>query len=108
MADEPTTELQRAVERLTATIDQLRHELVRKDVYESDQRGRDREIADLREDVRETRQHVKNVEDKQESDRKETENRRTLDRRLVLSALVFPVLILVLQLWLSTVNGGPT
>jgi len=97
MADEQASELQRAVERLTATIDQLRHELVRKDVYESDQRGRDREVNDLRDDLRETRDHVKGIEDK-----------RAADRRLLMSAFVLPVLLLLVQLYLTTFSGAPT
>lgn len=90
-------ELQRAVERLTGSIDALEKALVRKDVYESNERGRDREVQDLRDDHRELKATVVKVEDK-----------RAADRRLLLTSLALPLILIVVQLYLAAQSGAPS
>lgn len=85
------TDLASAVAELKASIDSLRAELVRRDVYESDQRGMTARVDSVAEDVRE----VKRVQEKQEDDRK-------ADRRLLIAAFVSPLLLLVIQLYLNS------
>lgn len=85
------TDLASAVAELKASIDSLRAELVRRDVYESDQRGMTARVDSVVEDVRE----VKRVQEKQEDDRK-------ADRRLLIAAFVSPLLLLVVQLYLNS------
>lgn len=85
------TDLASAVAELKASIDSLRAELVRRDVYESDQRGMTARVDSVVEDVRE----VKRVQEKQEDDRK-------ADRRLLIAAFVSPLLLLVIQLYLNS------
>lgn len=85
------TDLASAVAELKASIDSLRAELVRRDVYESDQRGMTARVDSVVEDVRE----VRRVQEKQEDDRK-------ADRRLLIAAFVSPLLLLVIQLYLNS------
>lgn len=92
-----STDLQRAVESLTQTIEKLRDELVRKDVYQTNERARDQQMADTREDLRDAKAIAaadvarleKKVDDhyaKAEADRVEQTRERRADRRVVLGA----------------------
>jgi len=89
-------DLQHAVESLTQAVKELRAELVRKDVYEANERTRDQEVAGLRDDVVDLRTNVDKANE-----------RRAADRRLYLQGLVFPAAILLLQLYLAFQVGGP-
>lgn len=88
-------ELQRAVELLTTSINELRAELVRKDVYEANERTRDTSMSNLTEDVKELAART----DKQEE-------KRAADRRLVMTSLAIPVLLIFLQIYLASRVGG--
>lgn len=90
-----STELQRAVENLTQSIRELRQELVRKDVYEADQRGVEDKLRALEAGV------LANAA----ADEKQ-EERRAADRRLVLTSLALPLLLIVIQLYLAAKIGG--
>lgn len=107
MTEASESELQRAVDRLTSVIEQLRVELVRKDVYESDQRSIEARMtniaqtADTRsrgidEDLRSLAKQVQTAED-----------RRAADRRLLLTAIVIPMLLFIVQLYIAaSLPGG--
>ena len=114
-----STELQRAVEALTASIEQLRSDLVRKDVYQSNERARDIEmrglVDDLREikdtiakDRRDIRAELQKDRDERATEKKQAEQQRRLDRRALLTAFVLPALLLVLQIYLAAQLGGPS
>lgn len=91
-----STELQRAVEALTRTIEQLRDELVRKDVYAVDQRLMSAKVENVDDDVKELKATVAKAEE-----------RRAADRRLLLTAFVLPVVLIIIQLYLAAQTGGP-
>lgn len=90
-----STELQRAVETLTRTIDSLRQELVRKDVYASDQRALTVELEGIRTEVRSIRDSANKLEE-----------RRAADRRLILASFIAPLLLLLLNLYIAAQTGG--
>lgn len=85
------TDLASAVAELKASIDSLRAELVRRDVYESDQRGMTARIDRVGQDITDLEKRV----EKSEDDRK-------ADRRLLIAAFVSPLLLLVAQLYLNS------
>lgn len=80
-----------AVKELRVAIKELETIFVRKDVYASDQRGVERLLADLREDVREVKDECEQIV-----------KDRTADRRLIFTAIAAPVLILIIQLYLRS------
>ncbi|KQP83735.1 hypothetical protein [Aeromicrobium sp. Leaf291] len=85
------TDLASAVAELKASIDSLRAELVRRDVYESDQRGIAARIDTVGKDVGDLEKRV----EKNEDDRK-------ADRRLLIAAFVAPLLLYVLNLYTAS------
>lgn len=89
-----STELQRAVENLTRSIHELRQELVRKDVYESDQRGVADRIRGIEAGVAAVGATVEKIEE-----------RRAADRRLLLSAFVLPLVLMLLQIYIAAQVG---
>jgi hypothetical protein len=89
-----STELQRAVENLTRSIHELRQELVRKDVYESDQRGVADKIRALEAGIGVVGTTVDKIEE-----------RRAADRRLLLSAFVLPLVLMLLQIYIAAQVG---
>jgi hypothetical protein len=91
MADELTT----AVAELKLSIDQLGPQLVRRDVYDSDQRGVSARIDTVERDVADVEKRV----DKNEEN-------RTADRRLLIGAFVAPLLLAVAQLYLRSQGAG--
>jgi hypothetical protein len=92
-----SSELQSAVESLTRSIDQLRSELVRKDVYESDQRGLDRRLIGIEAGVTTLGATVEKIEE-----------RRAADRRLVLTSFGLPLLLILIQLYLASQGVAPS
>lgn len=90
-----TTELQRAVESLTSTIESLRAELVRKDVYAADQRSLAIEMNGIRGDITSIRSTAEKLEE-----------RRAADRRLIIASFVAPLLLLLLNLYIAAQTGG--
>lgn len=114
-----STELQRAVENLTASIQQLRTELVRKDVYQSNERARDIEIRGVIDDLRDIKDTIakdrRDVFMEIEKDRqiraaekKAADDQRRADRRVWVGAFILPALLLVLQIYLAAQLGGPS
>ena len=89
------SDLHRAVDRLTLTIDQLRSELVRKDVYESDQRGVAARLVGIEKDVVDLEKKIDTAEE-----------RRGSDRRLALTSLAFPIIVFVIQLYVTAQIGA--
>lgn len=92
-----SSELQRAVEQLTKSIDELRSELVRKDVYESDQRGLDRRLIGIEAGLVTVSNTVEKIEE-----------RRAADRRLVLTSFGLPLLLIIIQLYLASQGVAPS
>jgi hypothetical protein len=90
-----TTELQRAVETLTKSIESLRLELVRKDVYASDQRALAVQLQAMSKDIGD----VKAAADK-------LEERRAADRRLIIASFIAPLLLLLLNLYIASQTGS--
>lgn len=88
--------LSEAVRELKGSIDKLRDELVRKDVYESDQRRVMDRVQVVEGDVSGVERRL----DKQEDDRK-------ADRRLVLTAFILPILVAIIMLYIATQIGPP-
>lgn len=84
-----------AVADLKASIDGLRLELVRRDVYESDQRGVDHRFKGVEDDVESINRRMDKADDN-----------RTADRRLLIAAFVSPLLLLVAQLYLQSQGAG--
>ena len=90
-----SSDLQRAVENLTGTIEKLRDELVRKDVYAVDQRLMSAKVENVSDDVKELKATVSKAED-----------RRAADRRLLLTSFALPIVLIVIQLYLASQTGG--
>lgn len=101
-------ELRRAIERLTTTVDQLRAELVRKDVYESNERSRDRQMRDMEKDFEALHRTVERNENRRTTDRKADEDKQAANRRMILVALIFPLVLILLQLYLAARVGAPS
>lgn len=91
-----TADLKEAVDRLVGEIRLLREELVRKDVYDADERGRIQRMKNLEDDVHEIRVALDKAEE-----------RRTADRRLLVTAFALPLVLLVIQLYLTAQIGAP-
>lgn len=91
MALEP--ELQRSIEILTGEIRMLREELVRKDVYDADERRRQSEHRDLEDDVL-----------KIERAQAEAARERRADRRVLYGALAASISTVIVNLY--TQAGG--
>lgn len=90
-----STELKDAVQDLMRSIDGLRQELVRKDVYAADKllvsnqfANTDRAVAELARDV------------------EKAEEKRQADRRLLLGSLILPVILILFQVYLAAQTGG--
>lgn len=103
MPDDPTLgEVKRRVETgLTDVKEDIRNLVdaldrrVSMERYQLEKEARDKEIRELLE-------RVKGIEDA----RKEQDKQRAADRRLIFSALVVPVLLILLQVYLSTRGAG--
>ena len=93
MADDPT-EFARATHELRSAVDALRlsiEALVRRDVYESDQRGVAARIDTTQRDLSDLEKRLDKADDN-----------RTADRRLLIAAFCSPLLLLVVQLYLRS------
>lgn len=97
-----STELQRSIDALNATINDLRKELVRKDVYESDQRGIENRFATVADNIRGVQAGVTGLDQSIEK----MEERRAADRRLLLTSFALPLLLIILQLYLASQTGA--
>ena len=84
-------DLRKAVDRLSLTVDGLRLELVRKDVYESDKAAMLARILDAKDDIKEIKDGLSKAQ-----------NERNADRRLLIAAFVSTLLLLVVQLYLAS------
>lgn len=90
-----SADLRESMRDLKQSIDQLRSELVRRDVYESDQRGVAARITAVEKDVVEVEVKV----DK-------SEERRAADRRLILTSLVLPIVVALVLLYVTSQVGA--
>lgn len=89
------TQLQRSIDKLSDSVEKLEERLVRKDVYESDQRAIRASFDDLKGDLKEVKDGVTKMEE-----------RRDAERRLFLTSLVIPALLLAFQIYLASRVGG--
>jgi hypothetical protein len=96
-----STELQRAVEALTASIGELRAELVRKDVYQSDQRNVEGHFVTVEDKIRGVQAGVAG----NAATIERIEERRAADRRLLLTSFALPLILIILNLYLAAQTG---
>ncbi|MFF4403570.1 hypothetical protein [Streptomyces sp. NPDC001404] len=113
MADDPTIgELWRRQVEHEARTDRARAEVdnriarvaadsVPSQVWTMRQQAWDEQIRALTERIREVEEHLRQTERQDELDEKERLRERARDRRLVLAAFVSPLLLLLVQLYLS-------
>ena len=102
---DPQHDLIHAVDQLRKSLDQLRDELVRKDVFLEVQRNIDTRFTNVNDRVTEA------VKDVDALDKRFTvaENNRSKDKWLLLTSLVFPALVGLLLLYVATqIGGSPT
>jgi CHASE3 domain sensor protein len=71
-------------------------------VYSSDQRARDAEVRALQEEFRQLRAEMRQERRDREAEDAERERERARDKRLVLAAFVSPLVLLLVQVWLSS------
>jgi multidrug resistance efflux pump len=90
-----TGDLRESIRDLKTSIDQLRNDLVRRDVYESDQRGVAARIAVLEKELAEQEARVNKAEE-----------RRAADRRLIMTSLVLPIVVALVLLYITSQLGG--
>lgn len=88
-------ELQRSIDSLTREIRSLREDLVRKDVYEADEKRRNSELADLENDVATIIR-----------ERGEEARERRADRRILIGAFLASLSTVIINLY--TQAGGKT
>ena len=93
--DVESTQLQRSIDKLADSVEKLEERLVRKDVYESDQRAIRASLDDLKDDIQDVKTGVNKMEE-----------RREAERRLFLTSLVIPALLLAFQIYLASRVGG--
>lgn len=87
-------DLDHSVRNLTDSIRDLRLELVRKDVYEANQKDVERQLLVIERGVESNRQLVEKIEE-----------RRVADRRLLITAFVLPIFLMLFQLYLASQTG---
>lgn len=85
------TQLVQSFAKLEAKFDSVISDLVRKDVYASDQRGTAHQLENVRDDVREVKGMCEEI----------AKNRRE-DRRLIFTAIAAPICLLIVQLYLRS------
>lgn len=85
------TQLLQSFAKLEAKFDSVVSDLVRKDVYASDQRGLTHLLENLRDDVKEVKNECDQI----------VKNRHD-DRRLIFTAIAAPIFLLIVQLYLRS------
>lgn len=110
MPDEPTlgevkrrveagfTDVKEDIQNLVAALDRR----VSMERYQLEKESRDKEIKELLERTRGIEEARRKEAEQREQDRRAAAAQRAADRRLVLTGLIVPVLIVLLQVWLST------
>lgn len=98
--DSPLTQrdvesLRTTLDKLDATIDRLRDEFVHKDVYLSDGRRIDDKLRGIEAGILTVSNTVEKIEE-----------RRAADRRLQLTTFVAPLILIVIQIYLTSRIGG--
>ena len=88
-------ELVTAVDQLRKSVDQLRDELVRKDVF-------DQVLTNIRERFRNTEDDVKGINRRLD----QTDQDRKADRRLLIAAFVGPFVMLLIGVYIAAQVGG--
>lgn len=86
------------IQQLTARLD--RH--VSMERYQLEKESRDKEIREVLERVRAIEEARREEERQKEVDRRAATAQRAADRRLILTGLIVPVLLVLLQVYLST------
>lgn len=95
---EPNTQLTKALDDLTKSVNQLRDELVRKDVFFEVQRNIDTRFKNLETDIADIRGDLRSA----------SEDRKA-DRRLLIATFIGPFVMLLIGIYIATqVVGGPT
>lgn len=114
MPDEPTLgEVKRRVEAgfvdVKEDIKNLIEALDRRvsmERYQLEKEARDKEIKEILERVRAVEEARRKEAEQREADRRAAAAQRAADRRLILTALIVPVLLVVLQVYLSAKGAG--
>jgi hypothetical protein len=95
---DPNNDLVNAVDQLRKSVDQLRNELVRKDVFDQVLRNITDRFKNHDDDITDLRAVLK----QQDADRK-------ADRRLLIASFVGPFVMLLIGLYIAAqVGGNPT
>jgi Skp family chaperone for outer membrane proteins len=74
--------------------------------YQLEKEARDKEIKEILERVRAIEEARRKHAEQRELDRRAAAAQRAADRRLILTALIVPVLLVVLQVYLSAKGAG--
>lgn len=93
---DPNSQLTKSLDDLTHSVNQLRDELVRKDVFFEVQRNIDTRFKNLEEDVAEIRGE----------NRVQADDRKA-DRRLLIAAFIGPLVMLLIGIYIAAQVGGP-
>jgi hypothetical protein len=96
MPDSPLTQrdvesLRTTLTTLDRTINDLRRELVSKEVYSVSERARDAAMNDMKDDMRDIKNSVTKIEE-----------RRAADRRLLMTSFALPLVLLLINLYLAS------
>lgn len=114
MPDEPTLgEVKRRVEagfedvkedirNLVAALDRR----VSMERYQLEKESRDKEVRELLERIRGIEEARRKEAEQREADRRTASAQRAADRRLILTGLIVPVLLVLLQVYLSAKGAG--
>lgn len=114
MADEPSNgELARRQEAMHVDLKEDLRDIARRldgkvsvDVFKLEQAAQDRAVVQLLERITKIEEDRRQEAAQRETDRRAAAAQRAADRRLVLTALVVPVLLVLLQTWLSARGAG--
>ncbi|MFB7548603.1 hypothetical protein [Streptomyces sp. NPDC056154] len=114
MSDDPTLgEVNRRVEVGFADVkEDLQNLAARLDSrvsmerYQLEQAARDKELKDILERIRAIEEARREEERQREADQRAAIAQRAADRRLILTGLIVPVLLVLLQVYLSTRGAG--
>ncbi|MGW1102698.1 hypothetical protein [Streptomyces sp. NPDC002540] len=114
MSDDPTLgEVNRRVEVGFADVkEDLQNLAARLDSrvsmerYQLEQAARDKELKDILERIRAIEEARREEERQREADQRAAIAQRAADRRLILTSLIVPVLLILLQVYLSTRGAG--
>jgi hypothetical protein len=97
MTEDEARTLSTAVADLRSSIDSLRRELVRQDVYAADQKTLALQLKGIEDDVAEVRKVCEANERKRQAKEEARDSERKADRRLLFVAVIAPTVMLFIQ-----------